>query len=258
MFDNSSPAAHVVRRWVDELSDLDGAGLTDPERIDALTALEELKSAAAAAQARVTVAFDASQRAECATEAQERECRRSVAAQVALARRESPHAGNRHLGAAHALVAEMPHTLSALTAGQVSEWRAQLMVRETATLTLEDRRAVDAELAGRLPAMGNRQVAAEARAIGYRLDPTSLLRRTRGAESDRRVTVRPAPDTMTYLTGFLPVAQGVAVHAALSRHAESLHGQGDPRTVAQIMPTRSSPGARVRNRRRACRSRCRS
>jgi len=129
----------------------------------------------------------------------------------------------------------MPHTMAALTAGQVSEWRATLMVRETATLTLDDRRAVDAELAGRLPTMGNRQVVAEARAIGYRLDPASLLRRTRGAESDRRVTVRPAPDTMTFLTGFLPVVQGVAVHAALRRHAESLHGQGDPRTVAQIM-----------------------
>jgi hypothetical protein len=40
---------------------------------------------------------------------------------------------------------------------------------------------------------------------------------------------------MTFLTGFLPVAQGVAVHTALRRHAESLHGQGDPRTVSQIM-----------------------
>ncbi len=47
--------------------------------------------------------------------------------------------------------------------------------------------------------------------------------------------VRPAPDPMTFLTGFLPVAQGVEVHAALRRHAQSLHGQGDPRTVAQIM-----------------------
>ena len=235
MFDNSGSSVTLVRAWVDELPGLDGADLTDAERIDLLTVLEELKSAAAAAQARVTVAFDDAQREQCSTEAEARECRRSVAAQVALARHESPHAGNRHLGVARALVAEMPHTMAALTTGVISEWRAHLMVRETSTLTREDRQAVDVELAGRLGGMGNRQVAAEARAIGYRLDPTSLLRRTRGAEGDRRVTVRPAPDTMTYLTGFLPVAQGVAVHTALRRHAESLHAQGDPRTVAQIM-----------------------
>ncbi len=57
------------------------------------------------------MSFDASQRAGCATDNEERECRRSVAAQVALARRESPHAGNRHLGVARALVMEMPHTM---------------------------------------------------------------------------------------------------------------------------------------------------
>ena len=94
---------------------------------------------------------------------------------------------------------------------------------------------MDEELDGRLAQMGNRQVAAQARAAGYRLDPTSLLRRTRGAESDRRVTLRPAPDTMTLLTGFLPVAQGVAVHAALRRHADSLRSQGDDRSLGQIM-----------------------
>jgi hypothetical protein len=151
MFDKADSGVALVDAWVDELSDLDGADLADAQRIALLTALEELKSATAAAQARVTVAFDTSQRAECVTETEERQCRLSVAAQVALARRESPHAGNRHLGVARALVAEMPHTMAALASGLISEWRAHLMVRETATLTLEDRAAVDAELAGRLP-----------------------------------------------------------------------------------------------------------
>ncbi|WP_284992062.1 HNH endonuclease signature motif containing protein, partial [Arthrobacter sp. efr-133-TYG-120] len=46
---------------------------------------------------------------------------------------------------------------------------------------------------------------------------------------------RPAPDTMTYLTALLPVAQGVAVHAALTRHADTLRSTGDTRTRGQIM-----------------------
>jgi hypothetical protein len=95
--------------------------------------------------------------------------------------------------------------------------------------------AVDSELAGQLDGHSERQIGALARAIGYRLDPGSAMRRTRGATSDRRVGLRPAPDTMTYLTGHLPVAQGVACYATLAREADQLRAAGDPRTRGQIM-----------------------
>ena len=45
---------------------------------------------------------------------------KGIANQVALARRESPHKGNRLLGHAKALVLDMPHTLAALSGGVVS------------------------------------------------------------------------------------------------------------------------------------------
>ena len=109
------------------------------------------------------------------------------------------------------------------------------MVRETATLTREDRLQVDAELASRLEGAGDRMVAALARKLTYRLDPSAALRRSQKAENDRRVTIRPAPDTMSNVTGLLPVAQGVAVYAALRQHAKALRAQGDPRTISQIM-----------------------
>jgi hypothetical protein len=129
----------------------------------------------------------------------------------------------------------MPHTLAALTRGEISEWRATLIVRETATLTREHRRQVDSELAGRLAGAGDKWVGDEARRIGYRLDPGSAIRRVRGAVADRRVGLRPAPDTMTYLTGFLPVAQGVACRASLEKEADARRAAGDPRTRGQIM-----------------------
>lgn len=113
--------------------------------------------------------------------------------------------------------------------------RATLLVRETAILSAELRGRVDQELSGRLATLGDRAAAAAARSIGYRLDPGSALRRTRGAEKDRYVSVRPAPDTMSYLTGFLPVAQGVACRAALSKYADSLRAEGDSRSRGQIM-----------------------
>ena len=72
-----------------------------------------------------------------------------VAAQIALARRESPSRGSRLLGLAKALVTEMPHTLAALDNGQLNEWRATLLVKETACLSAADRCAVDGELRSR-------------------------------------------------------------------------------------------------------------
>src|SRR5680860_298349 len=88
-----------------------------------------------------------------------------VGAAVALARRVSPFRGNQHLGLALALVKEMPHTLRALSTGRLSEWRATLLVRETATLSLEDRREVDERIgadAGRVEGWGDRRLVAEA------------------------------------------------------------------------------------------------
>ncbi|KGM16780.1 hypothetical protein N867_15700, partial [Actinotalea fermentans ATCC 43279 = JCM 9966 = DSM 3133] len=57
--------------------------------------------------------------------------------------------------------------------------------------------------------------------------------RARRAAGDRAVWVRPAPDTMTYVTALLPVAQGVGVYAALRRAADLAGGDG--RSRGQVM-----------------------
>jgi hypothetical protein len=237
---NEAPAlpSSAVAEWVGELARLDN-DVTDAERIDQLRALEQLKAAAAAAQAKVTAAFVASQRAEQeAAGIPARKLGTGIAAQVALARRDGAARGSRHVGLALALVDEMPHAMAALERGELSEWRATLLVRETACLSREDRAHVDAELAirpGGLGALGDRTIVAEARRVAYRLDPHAFTDRARRAAADRRVTIRPAPDTMAVVTGLLPVQQGVAVHAALARHADSLRSGGDERSRGQIM-----------------------
>ncbi len=132
----------------------------------------------------------------------------------------------------------MLHTLAALESGRLNEWRATLLVKETACLSAEDRCAVDEELAadtGTFDGMGDRAIIAAARTAAYRRDPRSVTRRGSHAAEERHVSLRPAPDTMTYLTALLPVAQGVAVHAALSRHADTLRSGRETRSRGQIM-----------------------
>lgn len=213
----------------------------DPEATESalvarIAELEVLKAAAAAGQARAAAALDASRRAaEAAAGVPARARGRGVATEVALARRDSPVRGGRHLGLAKALVHEMPHTLSALERGVVSEWRATIIVRESACLEVADRRVLDAELCAddaRLIGVGDTRLAAAAKAIAYRLDPHAVVDRAARAASERCVSIRPAPDNMTYLTALLPVAQGVAAYAALRRAADTC---GDARSRGQVM-----------------------
>ena len=132
----------------------------------------------------------------------------------------------------------MPCTFEAFRSGRLNEWRTTLLVKETVCLSVEDRKAVDEELAadtGSLDGFGDRAIIAAVRAAAYRRDPSSVAKRASHAVTERTVSLRPAPDTMTYLTALLPVAQGVAAYASLTRDADSLRSSGDERSKGQIM-----------------------
>jgi len=198
--------------------------------------LERAKAAAAALQARLAVLLESARRqSESERGVPVARRGRGLAAEVALARRDSPMRGSRHLGFAKALIGEMPHTLAALEAGVLSEWRATIVVRESACLDVDDRRRLDDELCSDLSCLdglGDRALAAAAKAIAYRLDPVAVVERAAQAPGQRTVTIRPAPDAMTYVTALLPVAQGVGVYASLKRAADTTF---DGRSRGQVM-----------------------
>src|SRR3954465_10707459 len=103
--------AAMLRCWIAGLTGVDRA-VDDAERVTQLELLERLKSAAAAAQAVVTVDFAASQRAgQIAAGVPAGRAGAGVGAQVGLARRDSPFRGGRHLGLAQALTRELPQTM---------------------------------------------------------------------------------------------------------------------------------------------------
>ncbi|KAB7744247.1 DUF222 domain-containing protein [Nostocoides sp. F2B08] len=208
----------------------------DPARIDRIGMLEALKAAAAAAQAHDLVAFADSQLDDQVSRGVKAKDRGSgVGAQVALATRNSPHKGGRMLATARALLEDLPNTLAALARGETSEHRAGIIAKETSILDSEQRRQVDAGLAERLPELGDGRVEAETKERVYRLDPHAVVRKAAKARADRRVTCRPAPETMTYLTGLLPVEDGVAVYAALDAAAKAAAASGDGRSRGQVM-----------------------
>ncbi|WP_185995358.1 hypothetical protein [Nocardioides campestrisoli] len=156
----SEPAAPQGAWTTPELSAL-AASLADvgpaPSRtadcLAQVEALEALKAAAAAAQARVTAAYAVRERARLeglrSTDAGGRRGPAPepvIGCQLGLARRESPARGRFLVGASTALVEDLPQTLAALTRGELTEERALLIVRETDDLAREDRTRVDDDL----------------------------------------------------------------------------------------------------------------
>src|SRR4051812_35687075 len=95
MFDTRTPLSlDELECVLEQLAALDGAHATEGQQIDYVAALERLKGAAAAAQARVTHHLAA---ARTAREAEggvppARRCQ-GLAAEIALARRCGPHRG---------------------------------------------------------------------------------------------------------------------------------------------------------------------
>lgn len=236
----SGEALRRVRDW------LLAAQLPDDPaaQVEVLAGLEELKRADVAVQASVALDLEETTRAsEKARGMRSEHAGRGVPLQLALATRTSPHRARVFLGAARVWHTEMPHTLEALRAGVLDQYAATVLVRETACLPLEARQQVDRELCGdhvRLEGVGVKRLTAWAKALAARLDPAAVVARARKADGERTVTIRPAPDTMVYLTALLPVAQGVAAYAALKEAADLAvaagSGTGDaPRSRGQVM-----------------------
>ncbi|WP_037139601.1 HNH endonuclease [Rhodococcoides fascians] len=208
--------------------------------IDLISALETVKSVSSAVQATATehvanaIIADRKERGR-----PKPQWRKGISSQIGLARRESPNKGGRFLGLARALVREMPHTHARLLAGDLNEWRATLIVRETACLTVEDRRLVDKRLCADrsiLKNLGDNAIEGKARSMAAELDAAAVVRKREKAFRDRRTSTRPQPDFMCEFKTLTSMDRAVAMWATLRRDADSMVGVGDEtRSRDQIM-----------------------
>ena len=227
--------------------DDDARDTTEADLVDQVGLFERLRGAVAAAQAAAMVRL-ARARVERERGQQRHPGRigRGLAEEIGLACHLSPTVAARRLSAARAWWFVLPRTYTALAAGRLSERVATAVVTETRHLDPTRRRDVDQQLhAGAGPddpaggldltAMGVRQAVAAAARVAYQADPRAYVDRGRTERDDRYVALRPAPDTMSWLSGYLPVEQGVACLAALKRHTDTAVAAGDGRTRGQIM-----------------------
>ena len=217
----------------------DAEGLDDAERIDRIAALERLRHSSEAAQTETVADFVVSQRSAAAERGEPAARRdRGLGLQVALARGVSPTRGQQDAALAMILRAELPHTRAAHRAGRIDGFKATLIARETACLSGEHRAQIDEDLCADpsvAEGLSPRRLVGRLQKAAAELDPASVTERRRRAEADRHVTLRPAPDVMTWLGALLPVKDGVAVHATLHREAVAAKAAGDARSIGQLV-----------------------
>ncbi|MCV7206801.1 HNH endonuclease [Mycolicibacterium peregrinum] len=210
---------------------------------DRIAELERLKCAAAAGQARATVALESARHAaEAATRVPVTRRGHGLGSEIGLARMDSPANGRQHLSDARILVHDLPHTLAALECGVLTEARARLIVREAACLSPTDRRRLDHELCADhtgLIGRGDTRIRNDAKTIAYQLDPAAVIDRATRAPQDRHVTFRPAADNMAILTALLTATDAASVAYALTQAADRCtDGRSRGQTMADTLVSR--------------------
>ncbi|MBN9734352.1 MULTISPECIES: HNH endonuclease signature motif containing protein [unclassified Pseudonocardia] len=230
----------LVQLAVEQAAHDDLSGVSEAELIDQIQQLESVQHSLAALQATRVRAFARLHVENGITAGQTDPDRlqRGVVAQVGLACRVSPTEARRRVSTARDLHDGLDHVRGLFAAGELSALKAAAVVTACSDLDRAERAAVDLRLAGHdLTRLGIRRLQDLARKFAAEVAPEKFRARVESARAERRVTLRPAPDAMTYLTAYLPVEQGVACLAALNKALTEVSVNPAPltRTRGQVM-----------------------
>ncbi|HJQ02996.1 MAG TPA: DUF222 domain-containing protein [Jatrophihabitans sp.] len=218
---------HPAFRSGAELDRIDPTVLSAGEQVDLLVVLEEQRRWFEAAQLRVLATIAAGDRSALGL-SQEAV---SLALQLPLRTAQS------RLAQAETVVAELPATLAAVTAGSISAAHATVLAE--AVWRLPDDPGLPAALeAAVLPdvlaagCVTVPQLRRRVRRALLALDPATAEQRHQQALVDRRVDYHPGEDGMASLTAHLPAPEAQLLYTRLTA-AAGLLPAADPRTLDQ-------------------------
>ncbi|BBG03000.1 MULTISPECIES: HNH endonuclease signature motif containing protein [Pseudonocardia] len=215
----------LVQLSVELAAHAEPAGSGEAELIDQIAQLQTLQNSIAALQTARIRAFARAHVAgrTASGHVEPEKLDRSVRAQVALATRTSPTVAATRFRVARDLHDGLDLVRALHAAGELSADAAAAVAAATDHLDRAGRTEVDRRLAAHdLTRLGLGRIRDLARSIAAQVAPQQFRDRAVRARAERRVTVRPAPDGMAYLSAYLPLEQAVSCLAALNRaHTEA-------------------------------------
>jgi hypothetical protein len=160
--------------------------------------------------------------------------RRSLRAEVACASRRSEGAVSRLIADAETLVSDLPSTLVALEAGEVSYAHARSMVVHAGSLPLEARAGFEQAVLPQAREKNPARFDDAARRLREVHHPESITRRAVLAREERAVWLDAERDGMATLHHHLPAVDALAIHDVIDQAARAARGDAEPRTQAQL------------------------
>jgi hypothetical protein len=160
--------------------------------------------------------------------------RRSLRAEVACASRRSEGAVCRLIADAETLVSDLPSTLAALEAGEVSYAHARSVVVHAGSLPLEARGAFEHAVLPQAREKNPARFDDAARRLREVHHPESITRRAVLAREERAVWLDAERDGMATLHHHLPAVDALAIHDVIDQAARAARSETEPRTQAQL------------------------
>lgn len=158
---------------------------------------------------------------------------RSMTAELATTLGIHEAASSAMLHEAESLVHEFPSTLEALADGAISRQHARILLSEAWSLPTELRHTFEAAALPLAREQAVTKFRREARKLREQLCAESIAERMRLERAERRVTIEPGRDGMSWITLYLPSAQAAKIAARLDFMGRHTASPDDPRSRAQ-------------------------
>jgi hypothetical protein len=155
--------------------------------------------------------------------------------EIALARRISKTSVDYQLAFAEPLVTDHPELLAACLRGAVPQSTAKYVVKEVEVLEPDQRHAIDGELAELAKQLAPGQARKATARLVASTDPDAAAKRARQARAAKHVRTIVHADATGTVVADLPAEQAVACWQALDHQARSLRGEGDDRSIRELM-----------------------
>jgi hypothetical protein len=159
---------------------------------------------------------------------------RALRAELASALRIPERTAEAQLAVSESLVNDLPDTLAALVAGEISYRHAQIMVDHTRSLDTAALRALEAVALPFARNLTASKFERKIRSLRERANPETIRERHVRAVTDREIVFDPGQDGMAWLSAYLPAAEALGAYNRVSELAATLQCPGEERTLTQL------------------------
>ncbi|MCP2031897.1 hypothetical protein L1277_001995 [Okibacterium sp. HSC-33S16] len=160
--------------------------------------------------------------------------RRSFTWELASALRIPESTASSLIADSETLAQQLPATMDALAAGEISYRHAQAMVDQVTTLPVDARADFEHKVLPAAKSLTAAKFSARARKLRERTHPESITSRKRSAFEKRRMEFQADLDGMAWINLYQPAATAMAIYNSVRAEAMTLQRDDEPRTLTQL------------------------